>query len=42
MGEGEGLQWNDQHSALVHADGTAVTARKKHRFSPQSKGCAGE
>ena len=33
MGEGEGLQWNDQHSALVHADGTAVTARKKHRFS---------
>ena len=20
MGEGEGLQWNDQHSALVHAD----------------------
>ena len=23
MGEGEGLQWNDQHSALVHADGTA-------------------
>ena len=37
MGEGEGLQWNDQHSALVHADGTAVTARKKHRFSQMFK-----
>ena len=24
MGEGEGLQWNDQHSALVHADGDSV------------------
>jgi len=32
MGEGEGLQWNDQHSALVHADGTIEDQMFKLHF----------